>query len=49
MDLFPHLKMLYFEGNGCDSLLGLENNREIRCLYIHENCIMKMEGLDNCT
>ena len=39
MELFPMLKMLYFEGNGCDSLLGLEQNPELRCLYIHENCI----------
>ena len=47
MELFPLLKMLYFEGNGCDSLLGLENNPELRCLYIHQNCIQRMEGLDN--
>lgn len=47
MDLFPDLKALYFEGNGCDSLLGLETNTELRCLYIHENAISKMEGLEN--
>ena len=39
--------MLYFEGNGCDSLLGLEQNPELRCLYIHENCIQRIEGLQN--
>ena len=47
MELFPHLKALYFEGNGCDSLLGLETNTELRCLYMHENAISKIEGLDN--
>ena len=47
MELFPQLKMLYFEGNGCDSLLGLEQNPELRCLYIHENCIQRIEGLQN--
>ena len=49
MELFPQLKMLYFEGNGCDSLLGLESNPELRCLYIHENAIMRIEGLENQT
>ena len=26
MELFPELKALYFEGNGCGSLKGLETN-----------------------
>lgn len=47
MELFPHLKCLYFEGNGCDEISGLASNPELRCLFLHENAIMKMEGLDN--
>ena len=47
MELFPELKALYFENNGCDSTLGLETNVQLRCLYLHENAISKIEGLDN--
>jgi dynein assembly factor 1 len=49
MELFPDLKTLYFESNGCDEISGLESNTELRCLYMHENCITKMAGLDNLT
>ena len=42
------LKALYFESNGLGSLLGLENNPELRCLYAHENAVTKIEGLQNC-
>ena len=45
MELFPNLKALYFEGNGLEKLTGLETNTELRCLYVHENCISKIEGL----
>ena len=47
MELFPHLKAFYFEGNGCDSTLGLETNVEMRCLYLHENAITQIEGFEN--
>lgn len=42
MDLFPQLKTLYFEGNGLSEISGLENNGELRCLYVHENCVQVM-------
>lgn len=45
MELFPHLKCLYFEGNAVDSLEGLQTNVELVSLYMHENCIKKMEAL----
>jgi dynein assembly factor 1, axonemal len=31
---FSDLKVLYFEGNGCTSMLGLEENVKMRCLYL---------------
>ena len=34
MAQFTNLKCLYFEGNGCDSLLGLESCTKLRSLYI---------------
>jgi hypothetical protein len=46
LDQFINLKCLYFEGNGCDSLLGLEKCTILRSLYIQENVISKMEGLE---
>ena len=45
MEHFPHLKCLYFEGNAVVSLDGLQLNRELVSLYMHENCIRKMEHL----
>lgn len=45
MEHFPHLKCLYFEGNGIDSLDGLQTNVELISLYMHENCIRKMDHL----
>ena len=47
MELFPNLVSLYFEGNGCTEISGLETNTKLRCLYMHENCISKIEGLNN--
>lgn len=49
MEKFPHLKTLYFEGNGLNEISGLGTNSELRSLYLHENCVGKMEGLDNLT
>jgi dynein assembly factor 1 len=46
MEQFTDLKCLYFEGNGCKSMLGLEGNTQLRSLFIQENIIEKMEGLD---
>ena len=34
LEQFKDLKCLYFEGNGTTSLLGLESNVKLRCLYI---------------
>ena len=47
MDLFPDLKCLYFESNGCVEISGLEHCPKLVCLYLHENCISKIENLDN--
>lgn len=47
MELFPHLKCLYFEGNAVNDLDGLQTNVELISLYMHENCIRKMEHLNN--
>lgn len=46
MEQFTDLKCLYFEGNGCKSMLGLEHNTQLRSLFIQENLIKKVEGLD---
>ena len=46
---FTELKCLYFEANGCDSMLGLEKNTMMRSLFLQENCIEVMEGLDTLT
>ena len=48
MELFPELKTLYFESNGCNEISGLEHNAKLRCLYLHENCIEKIKGLEGC-
>ncbi len=45
MEHLPHLKCLYFEGNAVVSLDGLQLNCELVSLYMHENCIRKMEHL----
>ncbi len=46
-DLFPGLKCLYFQTNGCKNMLGLEKNTKLMTLYLQENCISKIEGLNN--
>lgn len=46
MSQFVNLKCLYFEGNGCRSMKGLEKNLEMRSLFLQENIIEKMEGMD---
>lgn len=46
---FTNLKCLYFEGNGCRSLKGLEQNVHLLSLYIQENIIEKVEGLETLT
>jgi hypothetical protein len=45
MHLFPELKCLYFEGNGLNSMKGLEECKELRTLNIHENILTVMEGM----
>lgn len=45
LEQFINLKCLYFEGNGCSSMLGLETNTKMMSLMMHENVIEKMEGL----
>lgn len=42
MDMFPKLKCLYFNTNGCKSFLGLENCTNLLNLYLHDNCIGKI-------
>lgn len=46
MGQFNKLRCLYFEGNGCKSMLGLEECTELRSLFIQENIIVDIEGLD---
>lgn len=46
---FKNLKWLYFEGNGCKSLKELEECTEMRTLFIQENIIETIEGLDTLT
>jgi len=46
MEQFKDLKCLYFEGNGCKSMTGLEENVKLRSLYLQENLIRTIEGLD---
>ena len=45
MEQFTGLKCLYFEGNGCKSMLGLEHCTEMRSLFIQENMLKKIEGI----
>ena len=47
MELFPELKCLYFEGNGLRRMTGLETNKMMRTLNLHENIIKKIEGIDH--
>ena len=49
MEQFTGLKCLYFEGNGCKSMLGLEHCIEMRSLFVQENMINKIEGLQHMT
>ena len=49
MHLFPDLKCLYFEQNGCTELSGLDTNTKMVCLYMHENAISKIENLNTLT
>jgi len=30
-------------------MTGLEHNTKLRCLFLHENCIGKIEGLETLT
>lgn len=39
--------MLYIEGNSIEKIEGLEELKELRCLYMHENIIRRIEGLDS--
>lgn len=43
---FIDLKCLYFEGNGCRAMTGLEDCTKLRSLFLQENIIQKMEGMD---
>ena len=47
MEQFKDLKYLYFENNGARTMLGLETNIKLKSLFMQENYITKMEGLDN--
>lgn len=49
MAQFINLKCLYFEGNGCKTLKGLEENTKLLSLYMQENIIEKIEGLETLT
>ena len=46
LDLFPDLKCLYFEQNGCVEISGLDGCPKLLCLYLHENVISKIENLN---
>ena len=43
---FQGLRSLFLEGNGINSLAGLAALRELRCLYVQQNCIEKIEHLE---
>ena len=47
MDMFPELECLYFNGNGCREMTGLETNVKLKSLYLQENAIKKIEGIEN--
>ncbi|EGR32825.1 leucine rich repeat protein [Ichthyophthirius multifiliis] len=49
LEEFTGLKVLYFEGNGCSEISGLQNCVNLRSLYLQENLIKKIENLENCT
>jgi len=38
--------VLYLEGNGFLKIEGLEKCNKLKSLFLHENCIKKIENLD---
>jgi dynein assembly factor 1 len=37
--------VIWLEGNGLAKIEGLENQRELRTLYLQENLIERIEGM----
>jgi len=47
LDQYTGLKVLWLEGNGLSKIEGLEHQKELRTLYLHENLIEEIEGDDD--
>jgi len=45
LEEYTGLKVAYLEGNGLVEISGLEAQKEMRSLYLHENCIDRIQGL----
>ena len=45
--IYEYFLLLLLCPIGCDSMLGLQQNPDLRNLYLHENLITKIEGLEN--
>lgn len=47
LEEYTGLKVAYLEGNGLVEISGLECQTEMRSLYLHENCIDRIQGLSH--
>ena len=43
LERYTGLKVLWLEGNGLTAIGGLSTQEKMRTLYLHENCIDKIE------
>lgn len=46
MEAYTGLKVIWLEGNGFTKIEGLEHARNLKSLYLQENLIETIEGLD---
>ena len=44
---YTGVRALWLEGNGLRSLDNMGNLKDLRCLYIHQNCLETLEGLED--